>query len=124
MSSTRSCSSGRAARARPRSPGSWPRPSTARTSRTATRATPATSCVAIREGTALDLLEIDAASNRGIDEVRDLRERLDYPPGHLRRKVYILDEAHQITKDAWNALLKSLEEPPDFVVFMFASTEP
>ena len=69
-------------------------------------------------------IEIDAASNRGIDAVRDLRERLPYPPGELRRKVYILDEAHQITRDAWNALLKSLEEPPDFVVFMFASTEP
>ena len=81
-------------------------------------------CVAIRDGTTLDVLEIDAASNRGINEVRDLRERLAYPPGHLRRKVYILDEAHQITKEAWNALLKSLEEPPDFVVFMFASTEP
>ena len=82
------------------------------------------SCVSIREGTTLDLVEIDAASNRGIDAVRDLRERLPYPPGQLRRKVYILDEAHQITRDAWNALLKSLEEPPDFVVFMFASTEP
>jgi DNA polymerase III subunit gamma/tau len=81
-------------------------------------------CVAIREGTTLDVLEIDAASNRGINEVRDLRDRLAYPPGHLRRKVYILDEAHQITKDAWNALLKSLEEPPPFVIFMFASTEP
>ncbi len=83
-----------------------------------------TSCVSIREGTTLDLIEIDAASNRGIDAVRDLRERLPYPPGQLRRKVYILDEAHQITKDAWNALLKSLEEPPDFVIFMFASTQP
>ncbi len=82
------------------------------------------SCVAIREGTTLDVLEIDAASNRGINEVRELRDRLNYPPGHLRRKVYILDEAHQITKDAWNALLKSIEEPPDFVIFMFASTEP
>ncbi len=80
--------------------------------------------MAVREGTTLDVLEIDAASNRGINEVRDLRDRLAYPPGHLRRKVYILDEAHQITRDAWNALLKSLEEPPDFVVFMFASTEP
>ena len=81
-------------------------------------------CVAVREGTTLDVLEIDAASNRGINEVRDLRDRLAYPPGHLRRKVYILDEAHQITRDAWNALLKSLEEPPDFVIFIFASTEP
>ncbi len=82
------------------------------------------SCVSIREGTTLDVLEIDAASNRGIDNIRDLRERIPYPPGELRRKVYILDEAHQITKDAWNALLKSLEEPPDFVSFMFASTHP
>ncbi|HTK44608.1 MAG TPA: DNA polymerase III subunit gamma/tau [Patescibacteria group bacterium] len=82
------------------------------------------SCVAIREGRALDLVEIDAASNRGIDAIRDLRERVNYAPADLRRKVYILDEAHQITKDAWNALLKSLEEPPDFVVFMFASTHP
>ena len=81
-------------------------------------------CVAIRDGATLDVIEIDAASNRGIDEVRDLRDRLAYPPGHLRKKVYILDEAHQITGAAWNALLKSLEEPPDFVTFMFASTEP
>jgi DNA polymerase-3 subunit gamma/tau len=82
------------------------------------------SCVAIREGRALDLVEIDAASNRGIDAVRELRERINYAPTDLRRKVYILDEAHQITRDAWNALLKSLEEPPEFVVFMFASTHP
>ncbi len=82
------------------------------------------SCVSIREGRAMDLIEIDAASNRGIDAIRDLRERVNYAPTDLRRKVYILDEAHQITKDAWNALLKSLEEPPDFVVFMFASTHP
>jgi DNA polymerase III subunit gamma/tau len=81
-------------------------------------------CVSIREGRALDLVEIDAASNRGIDAIRDLRERINYGPTDLRRKVYILDEAHQITKDAWNALLKSLEEPPDDVAFMFASTHP
>ena len=80
--------------------------------------------MAIREGRALDLIEIDAASNRGIDAIRELRERINYAPTDLKRKVYILDEAHQITKDAWNALLKSLEEPPDFVVFMFASTHP
>jgi DNA polymerase-3 subunit gamma/tau len=82
------------------------------------------SCTAIREGRAMDLLEIDAASNRGIDAIRDLRERINYAPTDLKRKVYILDEAHQITRDAWNALLKSLEEPPPFVVFMFASTHP
>jgi DNA polymerase-3 subunit gamma/tau len=82
------------------------------------------SCTAIREGRAMDLVEIDAASNRGIDAIRELRERINYAPTDLRRKVYILDEAHQITRDAWNALLKSLEEPPEFVVFMFASTHP
>ena len=82
------------------------------------------SCVAIREGRAMDLIEIDAASNRGIDAIRELRDRINYAPTDLRRKVYILDEAHQITRDAWNALLKSLEEPPEFVAFMFASTHP
>ncbi|MER3603677.1 MAG: DNA polymerase III, subunit gamma and tau, partial [Thermus sp.] len=81
-------------------------------------------CAAIREGRALDVVELDAASNRGIDEVRILRDRLAYGPSDLRRKVYILDEAHQITRDAWNALLKSIEEPPDYVTFIFASTHP
>jgi len=81
-------------------------------------------CVSIRDGRAIDLVEIDAASNRGIGDIRDLRERINYAPTDLKRKVYILDEAHQITKDAWNALLKSLEEPPEFVTFMFASTHP
>jgi len=82
------------------------------------------SCVAIRDGRALDLVEIDAASNRGIDQIRDLREKVRYAPTDLRRKVYILDEAHQITRDGWAALLKTLEEPPEHVVFMFASTDP
>ena len=82
------------------------------------------SCVSIREGTTLDLVEIDAASNRGIDASATCASDCPIRPAELKRKVYILDEAHQITKDAWNALLKSLEEPPDFVVFMFASTEP
>src|SRR4051812_26022554 len=80
--------------------------------------------VSRRKGTPLDLIEIDGARNGGIAAARAPRERLPYPPGQLKRKVYILDEAHQITRDAWNALLKSLEEPPDFVMFMFASTEP
>jgi DNA polymerase-3 subunit gamma/tau len=80
--------------------------------------------VAIREGRALDLVEIDAASNRGIDQIRDLREKVRYTPTDLRRKIYILDEAHQITRDGWAALLKTLEEPPEHVVFMFASTDP
>ncbi len=82
------------------------------------------SCVAIREGRTLDLFEIDAASNRGIDAVRAIRDLVQYPPGELAHKVFILDEAHQITKDAWGALLKTLEEPPEFVNFMFASTDP
>jgi DNA polymerase-3 subunit gamma/tau len=81
-------------------------------------------CVSIREGRTLDLIEIDAASHRGIDAIREIRERVQYPPGELAHKVFIFDEAHQITKDAWGALLKTLEEPPDFVNFMFASTEP
>jgi DNA polymerase-3 subunit gamma/tau len=82
------------------------------------------SCLAIREGRTLDLFEIDAASHRGIDAVREIRDLVQYPPGELAHKVFILDEAHQITKDAWGALLKTLEEPPEFVNFMFASTEP
>lgn len=82
------------------------------------------SCLAIRDGRAFDLVEIDAASNRGIGDIRELRDRINYAPTDLRRKVYILDEAHQITREAWNALLKSLEEPPEFVVFIFASTHP
>src|SRR5665811_587428 len=82
------------------------------------------SCVAIREGRTLDLFEIDAASNRGIEAVRAIRDLVQYPPGELAHKVFILDEAHQITRDAWGALLKTLEEPPEFVNFMFASTEP
>jgi DNA polymerase-3 subunit gamma/tau len=81
-------------------------------------------CIAIRDNATFDVVEMDAASNRGIEDVRELRERINYPPADLARKVYILDEAHQITKDAWNALLKSLEEPPEYVVFMFASTHP
>lgn len=81
------------------------------------------SCVGIRDGTALDLLEVDAASNRGIDAVRELRERAQIPPASLRRRVFILDEAHQITRDGWNALLKILEEPPDYLQFFFASTD-
>ena len=83
------------------------------------------SCVSIREGTTLDLIEIDAASNNpGSRKSGESESGSHILPGHLRKKVYILDEAHQITGPAWNALLKSIEEPPDFVVFMFASTEP
>jgi DNA polymerase-3 subunit gamma/tau len=81
-------------------------------------------CVEIASGAAVDLIEIDAASNRGIDEIRDLRERVKYLPAVLKVKVYIIDEAHMLTTEAFNALLKTLEEPPAHVVFVLATTEP
>jgi DNA polymerase-3 subunit gamma/tau len=71
----------------------------------------------------MDIMEIDGASNRGIDEIRDLRETLRYLPSRGRYKVYIIDEVHMLTKEAFNALLKTLEEPPPHVVFIFATTE-
>ncbi len=82
------------------------------------------SCLAINNGNSLDVIEIDAASNRGIDDIRNLRENIKFPPTSSKYKVFIIDEAHQITKDAFNALLKTLEEPPDYVVFILATTEP
>src|SRR5208283_3367215 len=81
-------------------------------------------CREIAEGRSLDVLEIDAASNRGIDEIRGLRETVKYVPAASRFKVYIIDEVHMLTKEAFNALLKTLEEPPPHVKFMFATTEP
>ncbi|HEV3232522.1 MAG TPA: DNA polymerase III subunit gamma/tau [Candidatus Dormibacteraeota bacterium] len=80
-------------------------------------------CVAISDASATDLIEIDAASNRGVDEMRDLRERARYLPSQLTRKVYIIDEAHQLTNEAFNALLKTLEEPPPHVLFVLCTTE-
>lgn len=82
------------------------------------------SCRAIAEGTSLDVLEIDAASNRGIDQIRELREMVRYAPAGSRYKVVILDEAHQLTDEASNALLKTLEEPPEHVIFILATTQP
>src|SRR5207248_9919527 len=82
------------------------------------------SCVEIRAGSSVDVIEIDAATNRGIDEMRELREAARYRPARDRFKIWILDEAHQITDAAFNALLKTLEEPPGHVVFMLATTEP
>jgi DNA polymerase-3 subunit gamma/tau len=82
------------------------------------------SCTEIRAGNSVDVLEIDAATNRGIDEVRELREAARYRPARDRYKIWILDEAHQITDAAFNALLKTLEEPPDHVIFMMATTQP
>ncbi len=83
-----------------------------------------TSCMEIINGNSLDVLEIDGASNRGIDEIRELRQNVKYAPTHGKYKVYIIDEVHQITIDAFNALLKTLEEPPAHVKFFFATTEP
>ncbi len=82
------------------------------------------SCVEIRAGSSVDVIEIDAATNRGIDEIRELREAARYRPARDRYKIYILDEAHQITDAAFNALLKTLEEPPPHIVFMMATTQP
>ena len=82
------------------------------------------SCTKIADGTALDVFEIDAASNRGIDEMRDLREKVKFTPAEGRYKVYIIDEVHMLTTEAFNALLKTLEEPPAHVVFILATTEP
>jgi DNA polymerase-3 subunit gamma/tau len=80
-------------------------------------------CIEIAEGRSLDVLEIDGASNRGIDEVRNLRESARYTPGKGKRKIYIIDEVHMLTEPAFNALLKTLEEPPPHVLFIFATTE-
>jgi DNA polymerase III subunit gamma/tau len=82
------------------------------------------SCKEIRAGNSLDVVEIDAATNRGIDEIRELRDAARYAPARDRYKIYLLDEAHQITDAAFNALLKTLEEPPEHVVFMMATTQP
>jgi DNA polymerase-3 subunit gamma/tau len=80
-------------------------------------------CVAIGEGRALDLIEMDAASNRGIDDIRELREKIGYAPSDLTKKVYLLDEVHMLTEGAFNALLKTLEEPPPHAIFILATTE-
>lgn len=82
------------------------------------------SCLEIAEGRSIDVIEIDAASNRGIDEIRDIREKARLLPVRDRYKVYIIDEVHMLTNEAFNALLKILEEPPDHVVFIMATTEP
>ncbi len=81
-------------------------------------------CAEIAAGTALDVLEIDGASNRGIEEIRTLRENVKFAPAYARYKIYIIDEVHQVTDAGFNALLKTLEEPPEQVIFIFATTEP
>ena len=80
-------------------------------------------CLKINSGTSMDVFEIDAASNRGIDEIRDLRETVKFAPADGRYKVYIIDEVHMLTMEAFNALLKTLEAPPAHVVFILATTE-
>ncbi|MCA1833929.1 MAG: DNA polymerase III subunit gamma/tau [Actinomycetota bacterium] len=82
------------------------------------------SCRSITDGTSLDVIEIDAASHGGVDDVRELRESVILAPAIARKKVYIVDEAHMISTAGWNAFLKTIEEPPDHVVFVFATTEP
>src|SRR5438309_11109819 len=82
------------------------------------------SCQEVRAGNSVDVIEIDAATNRGIDEIRELRDAARYRPARDKYKIYILDEAHQITDAAFNALLKTLEEPPEHIVFMMATTQP
>jgi len=82
------------------------------------------SCTSIARGSAMDIVEIDAASNTGVDNIRDLREKISFRPTELRYKVYIIDEVHMLSKGAFNALLKTLEEPPDHAIFILATTEP
>ena len=81
-------------------------------------------CRSITSGNSLDLIEIDGASNRGIDEIRDLRDKVTFAPNECRYKVYVIDEVHMLTKEAFNALLKTLEEPPSHVIFVLCTTEP
>ena len=81
-------------------------------------------CVEITNSRSLDVIEIDGASNRGIDQVRELRENVKYPPSNSKYRIFIIDEVHMLTREAFNALLKTLEEPPPHVVFIFATTEP
>ena len=82
------------------------------------------SCTRIAAGTSMDVIEMDAASNRSVDDIRELRDRVGFAPAGGRWKVYILDEAHMLTREAWNAFLKTLEEPPPSTVFVLATTEP
>ncbi|MFA7377005.1 MAG: DNA polymerase III subunit gamma/tau, partial [Acholeplasmataceae bacterium] len=81
-------------------------------------------CLAIQAGSISDVVEIDAASNNGVDEIRDLREKVKYLPSMGKYKVYIIDEVHMLSTGAFNALLKTLEEPPKHVIFILATTEP
>ncbi|GAH56868.1 unnamed protein product, partial [marine sediment metagenome] len=81
-------------------------------------------CIRITDGYSMDVIEIDGASNRGIDDIRDLRNKVKFAPAEGKYKVYIIDEVHMLTTEAFNALLKTLEEPPSHVIFIFATTNP
>ena len=81
------------------------------------------SCISIDNGTATDVIELDAASNNGVDDIRDICEQVVYPPASLKKRVYIIDEVHMLSAGAYNALLKTLEEPPEHVIFILATTE-
>ena len=109
--------------ARPPRPGFWPRPSTARRDRLTSLAPECVSCTEIAAANSLDVLEIDAASNTGVDNIRELRESARYTPARDRFKIYIIDEVHMLSNAAFNALLKTLEEPPPHVKFILATTE-
>jgi DNA polymerase-3 subunit gamma/tau len=126
---TPTCSPARAASARPRSAASWPRALNCTGARrqggiTAEPCGVCSACTEIDADRYIDYIELDAASNRSIDEIRDLIERAAYKPGVGRFKVFMIDEAHQLTKDAFNALLKTLEEPPEYLKFVLATTDP
>ena len=90
---------------------------------TATPCNVCSNCREITNGSSLDVREIDGASNRGIDEIRELRENVKFAPAAAKYKIYIIDEVHMLTREAFNALLKTLEEPPSHVIFIFATTE-
>lgn len=81
-------------------------------------------CMSIKNGTFIDLIEIDAASNNGVGDIRQLRESVIFPPAVGKKKVYIIDEVHMLSREAFNAFLKTLEEPPENVIFILATTEP
>ena len=112
------------ARAKPRWRASWPARSTASAKRIRRPAIAVPSARACLRGRSLDLIEIDGASNRGIDEIRDLRDRVAFAPSECRFKVYVIDEVHMLTNEAFNALLKTLEEPPSHVIFILCTTDP
>ena len=102
----------------------WPKPSTAHTKTPAGRpCNSCSNCAAINEGRFLDLIEIDAASHTGVDDVRELRDKIAFAPGEGKYKVYIIDEVHRFSGNAFDALLKTLEEPPDHAIFVLATTE-